>query len=213
MLGPTEAVIPFGCRGPPGADVAWLIAAPPAGVLMPCSAPQPQNFRTSATALACPDIPTDTPGAIAVPQAPLVNTEIFGSVKSTTTPTEASPPMAIPGPAAAPPPTASASPRCGASVPWAKDRRSSTRRRTEASVGGSSARLSSRAGSWTRLAPASSSAGVGSGMGEIEVPETRAVSMTHVRPVLTSVAETFVLSADPLWAFRMALLPGKLRTS
>src|SRR6188768_2480830 len=118
MLGPTDAVMPFSSRGPPGADVAWLSDAPPAGVLRPWSAPEPQNFLTSATTLACPDTPADTPGAMAVPQAPLVNTEIFGSVKSTTTPTDASPPTAMPGPAAAPPPMASATPRCGAPAPW-----------------------------------------------------------------------------------------------
>jgi len=79
MLGPTDAVTPFSSRGPPGVDVVWLSDAPPAGVLRPCSAPEPQNLLTSPTTLACPDTPADTPEAIAVPQALLVNTEIFGS--------------------------------------------------------------------------------------------------------------------------------------
>jgi len=68
MLGPVDTVAPFNSRGPPGLDVVWLSDAPQAGVLRPCSAPEPQNFFTSATTLACPFMPADTPGRLPFPK-------------------------------------------------------------------------------------------------------------------------------------------------
>jgi len=75
--------------------------------------PEPQNCFASRIPDNRPETPAETPTAIAVPQAALVNTEIFGSLKSTTTPTDAPAPTAMPGPIAILPPTLNAMPRCG----------------------------------------------------------------------------------------------------
>src|SRR4051812_35013158 len=100
MLAPTEPVTPLSSIGPPDAGLVKFMAAPKRGKLTPSSSPGPQNFVTSATSEACPEIPAESPGATAFPEPLLLNTEILGSLRSTTIPSDASTPRVLLGVAA-----------------------------------------------------------------------------------------------------------------